>query len=237
MERLLERLTEKLKSAAGDNLRSVVLYGSAASGEFRRKHSDFNVLCILRRNDSAELADLHGPAKWWARKGQPAPLVFTEDELRRSADFYAIELLEIKQRRKVLFGEDLFERFEPPMDKYKLQVERELRHGLVRLRQNYLLAAGSRRAVMALMVRSYSTFAVLFRHALVALGEDGSPAKQEAVERLARVLGFSAASFEELGKLRRGEIKARNLDAERVFSDYLKAVTRAVDEIDRRLAS
>ncbi|MGH9352657.1 MAG: hypothetical protein ACRD2G_10930, partial [Terriglobia bacterium] len=183
------------------------------------------------------LVRLQGAAKWWMKKGHPAPLVFTLEELQRSADIYAVELLEIKSCRRVLFGEDVFESFETPMHQYRLQVERELRHSLIRLRQSYVLAAGNRKAVMALMVKSFSTFALLFRHALMALGEEAPAAKQEAVERLAALLGLSTTSFRELAGIQKGERKGKDLDARLIFRDYLESITRAVDVIDERLAS
>lgn len=235
VEKDISELVERLKRAAGENLQSVVLYGSAAGGEFQPKHSDINILCLLRRIDAPGLGNFHAAAKWWVKKGHPAPLVFTLSELQRAADVYAIELLEIKRRRRVLYGEDVFESFETPMSKYGLQVERELRHNLIRLRQNYMAVAGDRKAAVALMVRSASTFALLFRHALAALGEEAPASKQEAVERLGALLGFSAASFLKLFKVRTGEARGRDLDEPMIFSDYLEAVTRAVDEVDRRL--
>ena len=44
----LDQLVEKLSKALGDELVSVVLYGSAASGDHDEKFSDYNVLCVLR---------------------------------------------------------------------------------------------------------------------------------------------------------------------------------------------
>src|SRR5579863_1507334 len=111
MEKLLEELVQRLKVAQGTNLRSVVLYGSAVGDEFRPKHSDLNILCLLRQVDPTELAKMRGTTRWWAKRGHPAPLVFTLEELQRAADIYAIELLEIMSRRRVLYGEDLFESF------------------------------------------------------------------------------------------------------------------------------
>lgn len=230
-------LVEKLKRAAGDNLQSVVLYGSAASGEFRPKHSDLNILCLLRRLDAAELGKLRIPARWWAKKGYPAPLIFTLEELTQAASVYAIEILEIKSSRKVLYGEDTFALIEPRMDQYRAQVERELRHNLVRLRQGYITAGGNHKAVIALMTKSSSTFALLFRHALVALGEDPPGTKREAVERLAAKLGLASVSFRNLFDIRAGKLKAKSLDAELIFRDYLEMITRAVDEVSRRLQS
>ncbi|HEV2499460.1 MAG TPA: hypothetical protein VGY31_07785 [Terriglobia bacterium] len=228
-------LVEKVKSAAGDNLRSVVLYGPSANED--SKHSDIHILCLLRQIDVPGLARLQVAAKWWMKKGHSAFLVFTLEELQRSADIYAVELLEIKTCRRVLFGEDVFDSFETPVLQYRQQVERELRHSLIRLRQSYVLAAGNHKTVMGLMVKSLSTFGLLFRHALIALGEEAPATNLEAVERLAALLGFSTTSFRDLAGIRKGERKGKDLDARLIFQDYLESITRAVDVIDERLAT
>ena len=68
-------------------------------------------------------------------------MLFTIEELRCSADVFAIELYDIKQRHKVLFGADHFTNLEVPMDLHRVAVERELRTNLIRLRQKYMAIA------------------------------------------------------------------------------------------------
>ena len=55
MEAKLTELVSRLKAAANENLKAVVLYGSAVTGEFRAGHSDLNVLCIVEHAASAIL--------------------------------------------------------------------------------------------------------------------------------------------------------------------------------------
>src|SRR5215467_4676828 len=127
MEQDLNDLVIRLRQAQGDNLTCVVLYGSAVAGDFHSKHSDLNVLSLVDRLDASVLESINPASAWWTRKGHPAPLVFTLEELRRSADVFAIELLDIKRSRRVLFGDDLVADLNIPMDLHHLQVERELR--------------------------------------------------------------------------------------------------------------
>lgn len=234
MDKILDGLVERLKADAGANLQSVVLYGSAASDEFHAKHSDLNIMCLLHHVDSSELGKLHKAAEWLVRKGHPMPLVFSMEELREVADVYAIELLEIKSHRRILYGEDVFNSIEVPMRLHRLQVERELRNHLIGMRQGYIAVAGNRKAVLALMTRSVSSFALLFRHALVALGEKAETSKRDAVNRLATLLNFDAASFKPLFEVRDGSRNAKELNFQQVFERYLNTVTQAVSAIDRK---
>ena len=86
MDHKLDEFVQKLKSAASDNLKAVILYGSAATNEFHSKHSDLNVLCLLGRTGAAHMEALHAPVEWWTRQGHRPPLVFTLDELLRCVD-------------------------------------------------------------------------------------------------------------------------------------------------------
>ncbi|HLI29955.1 MAG TPA: hypothetical protein VKV79_02500, partial [Terriglobia bacterium] len=79
----LDKIVQKLSATAGGNLQSVTLYGSAASGEFLPEHSDLHLLCLLHRIDPAELRKLSSPVRWWVRKRNPAPVLFTLEELVR----------------------------------------------------------------------------------------------------------------------------------------------------------
>ncbi|MGH9325792.1 MAG: hypothetical protein ACRD2B_03770 [Terriglobia bacterium] len=235
-EKLLRDLVNRLHAAERENLRAVVLYGSAASGEFRPGRSDLNILCLLQKLGAANLSVLRAAFRWWTKKGHPAPLLFTLEELERAADVYAIELLEVKTHRRILYGEDVLESLRVPLDLHRMQVERELRHNLIRLREGYVLVADHRKGTLALMLRSASTFALLFRHSLIALGEEAPSAKRDAVTRLAAVLGFDASSFEILFEIRQGSRPKKQADVPALFGRYLEAATRAVEAMDHRLA-
>jgi len=235
MEKDLNQLVEKLRQAAGAGLKSVVLYGSAASGDFDPKRSDLNVLCVLERMSAAELGKLNATAIWWVRKGHPAPLVFTLEELHHSADVFAIELLDIKANHRVLFGEDVFASLGVPMSLHREQVERELRTNVIRLRQALLTVSWSEAELERLMSASTSTFIALFRHALIALGEQPPPSRRAVVDRLAAVLGFDAAPFHAVLDAREGQ--RHEGDVLKVADAYLAAVTFVAEEMDRRLAA
>ncbi len=240
MEKELKELVEKLAAAAGRNLKSVVLYGSAASGEFHPKHSDLNVLCVLADLDAPALARLNPAAAWWARKGHPAPLIFSLEELRRASDVFAIELLDIKAHHRLLSGEDVLSGLEVPMNLHRVQVERELRTNLLKLRQHYLTVPGDNKAVLGLMIESVSSFAALFRHALIALGESTperlAQRKREIIDRLAKLLGFDPSGFYAVLNVREGKLPPGQVDVPSTFRAYLQAVERVTNEVDERLS-
>src|SRR5690348_10037890 len=121
----LDDLVAQLTKAFGSGLRSVVLYGSAAAGEHIPNRSDYNVLVIA---DGFDLDTLHKAAavsRAWAEAGNAAPLTFTAQEWRSSADVFPMEYADILERHRVLYGEAPFDGIAVDTRDLRLQLEHQ----------------------------------------------------------------------------------------------------------------
>ena len=234
-EKELSELVTRLKQASGTNLRAVVLYGSAVDHDFR-EHSDLNVLCIFHRLEGTDVESIRPVGLWWWQRGHPTPLLFTLEELRDSADVFSIELLDMKARHRILAGEDVLAELQVPMVLHKLQVERELRTNVIRLRQSFLRWRGRRSELAVLLIASASSFGTLFRHALMALGQQAEISVREAADQIARLSGLDGAPFHGVLDLREGKSAEGEVNLEKLAASYLDLVSRIADEIDRRFA-
>jgi len=234
METKLSELVARLKSAAGDNLKAVVLYGSAATSEYQGKHSDVNTLCVVERAAVADLERMHGVSDWWMKEGNPAPVIFTHEELVRSADVFAIELLDMKHRHRMLFGDDFLEKMDVPLRLHRLQVERELRTNWMRLRQAVVASPDSKKARLGIMLASVATFCVLFRHALIGAGDPEPHTKREAVDGVAVLSGGDPSGFRSILDFRAGQVREKDLDIEATLHSYSEFVEVVTNEVDRR---
>jgi hypothetical protein len=235
MDQKLDEFVQKLKSSAAGNLKAVALYGSAVTGEFHSKHSDLNLLCILERADATQVEALHAAVEWWLKQGHRAPLVFTLEELARSADVFAIEVLDMKTRHRMLYGDDVLAGLAVPLHYHAIQVERELRTDWLRLRQAILSAPKKEDANLSLMTSSFSAFAALFRHALIALGEPLATNKRDAIERVGRFADADPSGFLTVLDFREGKRKQREIDVEETLARYFAFVEAVTDEFDRQL--
>src|SRR5580698_9844538 len=126
-EKQINEFVTRLRAASGENLLSVILYGSAADGEFHPEFSNVNLLCVLRETTFATLAAMAPAVEWWTRQKHHAPLVLTREEMERSTDVFSIEFLDMKQRHRVLFGADILASLKIPMHLHRAQLEYELR--------------------------------------------------------------------------------------------------------------
>jgi len=233
MDKVLNQLVEKLQKAYGDRLISVVLYGSAASGDHHPKFSDFNILCVLAAITPRELGESEEIFRWWREQGSPAPLLLTEHELNTSTDCFAIEFLDIKQQHRLLHGKDVVSPLVVDRTFHRAQVEHDLRAKLLRLRQKASGMLSDPDLLRRLLVDSISTFAVLFRHALTLHGVDAPYRKREVIEAAHRQFGFVSGPFERLLDIREERVKARDVEPAGLLAGYLEGIGMVIDAVDR----
>lgn len=225
-EKQIAEFSERLKQAAGPNLVSAILYGSATTDEFHEGYSDLNVLCVLRDVSAAALRQISPDINGWIKHRNPAPVLLAANELARDAEMFAIEMLDIKRHHRVLAGDDVFATLAIPMAVHRIQLEHELRTKLQLLRQQY--AASNDRQATALMANSLSGFLALFRHALLATGAEPPHGRTNIVTAVAQKFNFDPASFARLLQLRRHEIRPRDLDPHGTFAVYVSGIEKVI---------
>jgi hypothetical protein len=236
-EKTINDFVSRLRAAAEANLESVILFGSAVAGDFHPEFSNVNLFCVIRDSSFAALEVLAPAVKWWNAQKQPTPLFMTHEEIRRSTDIFTIELLDMQQHHRVLFGEDFVQALSIPANLHSIQVEYELREKLALLRQHLLLASGNDSRMWELLLRSVSSFATLFRHALIVLGHDAPIGRRDAVQALSKQIGFDASGILQVLNVRERKADRKKLNVADVFSRYLAAIEQVAAAVDRMLDS
>src|ERR1051326_6070742 len=212
-EPLISEFVKRMRLAGGDNLVSIVLYGSGAEGEFHHEYSDLNLLCVLRDASFVPLDRLADVADWWRKKKHRAPLILTAQDITDSADVFSIEFLDMKQRYRVLDGEDVLRNLDIPMELHRRQLEYELREKLFLLRQHIVIATRNEKQLWEIMLQSLSSITTLIRHVLVEMGESGRKHSRDAVQELASRLNFDGSAFVQLMDVRARKIERKQLGA------------------------
>jgi predicted nucleotidyltransferase len=230
----LKQLVDDLRTAHGENLASVVLYGSAAAGDHIELRSDHNLLIALKRITLEDLRLSRAPMQEWQRLGQPMPVYFTVGELSRAADVFPIEFLQMEKARKVLYGRDPFEFIEVSTANLRHQTEYELRTRLIQLRRRYLPASVSVEKLSALMCDSLASFAALFRAVLILRGQEPPVTKPDTVRATVHLLELDASPFERIFELRgKGASSLTETEANDVFAAYMAQIENVIEVVDR----
>ena len=235
MQHQFAAFIDDLRATHGSNLASVVLYGSAATGDFVPKKSDYNILIALHKITPRDLRNAHASIREWHRMGHPVPVYFTVSELQDAADVFPIEFYQMEVSRKILYGKDVLENVEVSDANLRHQVEYELRSKLILLRRQYIPASESVDGLKSLMAESLSSFAALFGAVLLLADVEPPMTKQEIVALTVERYGLDGATFEKIFNIRQDNF-ANALDevaANELFADYMEQIERIIDAVDK----
>lgn len=230
----LNELVNRLKETSSANLQSVILYGSAARGGYHPDHSDLNVLCVVGSLTIEELGHVAPVVRWWVvEQNEPSPLFFTVEELQQSADVFSIELRDMQDSRRILFGSDPIATLKLPVNLHRVQVEHELRTVLLKLRNAYFRSPADARELTPILRKSFSAVLTLLRHVLIAFGEAPPEKPRDIILRAAALTHADASAFETMLRLR--EHTDAHVDIVPAYGAYLAAVESVIRALDQHL--
>ncbi len=235
MKHHFEAFIDDLKTTHGKNLVSVVLYGSAAAGDFLPSRSDYNLMIALEQITPKDLRNAHACVREWAKMGHPVPVYFTVAELKDAADVFPIEFHQMEQARKILYGADVLEGMKVSDEHLRHQAEYELRSKLIRLRRKYIPAAASAESLTYLMAESIASFAAVFSAVLILHGIEPRAKKREVIALLVDHLGLNGAVFEKILNIRKNNLAATldEVSATELFGKYLEQIEKVIDSVDK----
>lgn len=226
-----------LESLYGDNLESVILFGSAVGTDFSKKFSDYNIIVILKDCSPGELAKSNTLVRKWMRKGNPPPLFFDPAHVETSRDVFPLEFIDIRDRHQLLFGKDPFVDVTIDHTNLRHQCESELKGKIVHLRSFFAANCHRSRKIAHMMITSLPTFTTTFRGILALLGTTPPLERARVIEELARRIDFNPTVFLDIINVREGNTAApRHAEALEAFEEYLTALetmSRFVDHYEQ----
>ena len=183
----VDEVVAAMRSALGDELRSIVLYGSAAEGRLRST-SDVNLMIVLSRFDPPRL-DATRDALLVARATvRIAPMFVLDDELDAAAHAFAVKFDDVLHRRVVLYGVDPLAHITIPREAKVNRLRQVLLNLAMRMRQMYVMR-GAREEQVALVVADSAGPLRVSAATLLELEETPAANPKEALSRVAGSIG------------------------------------------------
>lgn len=196
----LDKFVEELKNTLGENLLSVIAFGSQANVEDAK--SNLNLMIITNELTAENLYDISKPVKKWVKGKNPIPVIMNRDEWYSSFDVYAIEYADIKENYRIIYGEDLIPTIS--INKYflRLQCESELKSLLLKYKNNFLMNVKSDREMKKLLNNVIKTLLVIFRSVL-RLHDSAVPYRAvDIIEFASNYLSFNKIVMSKIAKVR-----------------------------------
>ena len=225
-----------LKDVLAGNLYSVILFGSGSGAEYIEGKSDYNLLVIVDRWSMLNLNQVTKVTGEWVKEGNPPPLLYTLDRLQASAEYFPIEMLDMKQNYKVVLGEDLLKSIDVKSSYLRLITGREMKVLRIQLRQGYIFAQRNDKKIAELMAKTIATCLILFKAAL-RLYTDNIPARKLDVlpSIAAKVKGVDVEALLTIEKLNSVEIDSSDINSQQLFERYMNSILAVGDAVDAGL--
>ncbi|MBK6795421.1 MAG: hypothetical protein IPG76_01090 [Acidobacteria bacterium] len=233
MNNRFDELVTRLKDGLGNDLVSIIAYGSAINSTGKTNKSDHQLLVVTRHLNITDLRKVTPVIKWLVSDGYAMPTLFTGDELENSLDVYPIEFRHMKQSYKVLFGKDLLGEQQISKDHLRWQTEHELRGKLMRLRSLYIPASESNDDLLKLMTDSIVSFVRLLRPVLEMFGEEPPVSRMATVKNTGEKLKIDTSPLARILDQRNEPKELMGMEIQDLFSGYLDCLTRVTEAVDR----
>jgi predicted nucleotidyltransferase len=201
----LRELREKLKTAAGDNLVALIVFGGVARGRFRQGLSDINLLVLLKQAQAVDLSMLAAPLKAAWRAIRVEPLIVTLSELNAVAATFATKFVDIRKHHVMLLGDaDPLQRLQIDPRQIRARARQEMRNLSLRLRRRLVAAANDpvalRKALLSIAAPLSANLS-----ALLEAVQSPDDAGATMFERAAAAFDLNAPALKNLARLRKGE--------------------------------
>lgn len=199
---VLDEFVQEAHHAFGEDLLSVILFGSAAEGRMRQQ-SDVNLIVYLARFEQAHVDDFRSALRVCHSAIRASVMFLLRDELPEAARLFAVKFNDIKARHRVLLGEDPFAAVVIDKAELRRRTREVLLNLSIRLRERYAMlslreeqlgpviseaASPLRSAALALLELQGETAEISPRDALIKVVQAlQNPEFVSAVEALSQV--------------------------------------------------
>ena len=174
------------KKAFGDNLISVVLYGSGAEGKLRPT-SDVNLILLLASFERDQADQLREPLRLAEAAIKLRVMFLLQDELKPASQAFAVKFGDIARRRLVLYGDDPFAALSVSREDAISRLKQTLLNLTLRLRETYI-ARSLREEQVATVIAETAGPLRSCASTLLELEGNGATSPKEALERIAATM-------------------------------------------------
>jgi hypothetical protein len=192
-----------------------------------------NLVIVLDELDEPPLAAIRSHVARWHKRGVATPLLLDRGFLQNALDVFPMELFDIKERHRVLFGADLFTGLAINNQNLRYECEHEARGKLLRLRELYLEIGDRPAKLQALVLDSLKTFLVILRTLSRLRGLPPTASHEEAVRVFCHGFQHELPLLSRLLRVKLGKERWSGT-AEEIFHAYvteLRGLVRLIDHL------
>jgi hypothetical protein len=229
---IFPEIIDDYKGLFGDDLTSIILYGSAVGGDYRPGKSDINFMIVLSEEGIERLERAFKVVETWIKRKVAIPLFLTEVYVESSLDVFPIEYLNFQRNHVLVYGKDILKDLSFDSELVRLQCEREIKGKLLLLREAFMETAGKGRALRGVIGQSIQAFIAIFDALLYFKEKEIPKERREVVKLTCNTFDLDAGLFQQLLDIKEEKIKPDDTESKALFQGYLKEVRKLSKIVD-----
>ncbi len=233
LEDTLEWFKRDIIEIFGNELVSVMLYGSAATRDYVPKKSNINFLVVLTEEGMADVWKAHHSVGRWRKRRIALPFFMTTDYIATSSDSFPVEFLNMRLAYQVLFGENPLKDIKVKNQDLRLQCESELKSKLLWLREGVVIAGGRASDLRNLVSESLISISAIFRALLYIKNREIPKKRAEVFLSVCDQFDLDAGLFKKLQALRDGKNKPDRKKMIPVMKEYIAEIQKLSNMVDQ----
>lgn len=184
--RTLAEFVHAVETTVGSDLRSIVLFGSAAENRLRAT-SDVNVIVVLAAFDRQRIEALSETLLAARAAIRLNVMWLLESEIADAVQAFGVKFADISRRHRLLWGTDPFQAVTIPRDAAIARLRQVLLNLILRLRATYALQSQREERLTALITDTAGPLRASAAE-ILELEQSVRVAPREALEQIARTL-------------------------------------------------
>ena len=227
---VLERYLNKVSQEWQEGVEALLLFGSAARGDFILGRSNINIAGIFRHLPVKTLQKGGSLHRNWGKHQIVAPLMMTLEDLQRSADVFPLEMMQMKDHHVLLQGRNPLLDFTVNEARLPWQCQQEVLGNLFQVRQRYIEGEGRIEAIQALLILSMTALLPCLRGLLKLMGQSSQGADSAILERFHETASFDTTVLSEVLQMKRGLASPGKFEWPKLYERYLESL----EQLDRQ---
>lgn len=223
LNEVIKSFSGRMEEELGGELFALHLFGSVMiAGDYHHGISDINTFVVF--SDGAGVKAITKASRTYKEfKKYPfaIPLMMKAKEIKEARDVFPVELLEIKERNRLLCGTDILEGIDFSMEDIRAQCEMEIRAKIIGLRK--MLFAGDELVKhQEVLYKSLTSTVVLLKQILRLKNRPLPETRGEIIDSLETLLDRKFDGIKSLYNMRTKSEKITKNIIENLVANYLK---------------
>ena len=229
---IFQDIEHDFKDLYGNDLVSILLYGSAVGSDYRPGKSDINFMIVLTDEGIKRLEKAFAVVQKWRKRRVAVPLFLTQSYIETSTDVFPIEYLNFQRNYLLIYGKDVLKDLHFEGSHVRLQCEREIKGKLLLLRETFLETAGKTNPLRSAVAQSIEAFSAVFRALLFLKGQEPPAHKRALMKVTSEAFYLNAALFDRLLDVKEGKATPKGEEIKKLYRDYLEEIRKLMRMID-----